>query len=695
MLLSIGYQIAEHIPEYKRLINESIRKHNLNRSMICKKDFPISSLFDLICNPLLELSCSQDKSNPETRIIIIDGLDECCENNENNNDGKNIIVDCINKYFIYFPEWIKCFVTTTPKAKVLQKMRKFNARMIKIEEKHNNIEDLRIYTRERIVSSQSSTLIKDFLHMNLDGLVENLIDLSRGNMLYIELVVNKLISSTDMNEINRFLQTFPHGCDDVYLQLFKNLDEELQLPNVDKKQNSSRASILLLQKFLTVTVAAERAMEVPTLCAFCNCSYEEFQLVLEKSSYKNTFFCVIRGRVHLKNFVLKQLILLHITKSKKENEHSKEQDLGIFHFLDMEDARKFIAKRCITLLNELGITCRTNEGQGRWNHTRTRLDNSGYVTDYVLRHGISHLVDVGMFQEGRKIVLDIGWLMSRTSDVNGVSQDFRRLENGDRVMELIGKTFALSSDALRNDQRQLPSQLIGRLKTTFGQNIQKNEEVMDFLEKLKNHDMYGFSWWCPVSGCWEGATCDDATSFKGHTNCVQAVALSKDRRMVLSGSLDNTVRVWDPKTGDRLKVINVKKRVYSICWNNNDTQFAAGCSDGSIQIYSIQQNFELIKVLQKDYGYQIHSVDWSKDNSLIASGCDNGNLRLWCMLKEKDNGDEQEKEDFTLPHPGRIFSVAFSSTAKRIASGSNDSLVRIFDLISRELTHILQGHSGE
>jgi WD40 repeat protein len=49
---------------------------------------------------------------------------------------------------------------------------------------------------------------------------------------------------------------------------------------------------------------------------------------------------------------------------------------------------------------------------------------------------------------------------------------------------------------------------------------------------------------------WDAATCKPIGSpLQGHTSSVNSVAFSPDGRRLVSGSNDNTLRIWDAATG--------------------------------------------------------------------------------------------------------------------------------------------------
>jgi hypothetical protein len=53
----------------------------------------------------------------------------------------------------------------------------------------------------------------------------------------------------------------------------------------------------------------------------------------------------------------------------------------------------------------------------------------------------------------------------------------------------------------------------------------------------------------------------------GHSNSVWLVAFSHDGTQVVSGSGNNTVRIWDAGSGACLKTLNVSRTVYNVAFD--------------------------------------------------------------------------------------------------------------------------------
>eukprot|EP01090_Pellita_catalonica_P010216 TRINITY_DN2167_c0_g1_i1.p1 TRINITY_DN2167_c0_g1~~TRINITY_DN2167_c0_g1_i1.p1 ORF type:complete len:136 (+),score=10.27 TRINITY_DN2167_c0_g1_i1:331-738(+) len=89
----------------------------------------------------------------------------------------------------------------------------------------------------------------------------------------------------------------------------------------------------------------------------------------------------------------------------------------------------------------------------------------------------------------------------------------------------------------------------------------------------------------------------------------------KGRRLAC-GSWDNTVRVWDSKSGDCLAVIQVKHCVVSVAWSaTEEQQLSTGGTDHSVRIWDIRD-------------LQAPRLMWSADHQkLRLDGCQISNAR--------------------------------------------------------------------
>src|SRR5688572_16865491 len=68
----------------------------------------------------------------------------------------------------------------------------------------------------------------------------------------------------------------------------------------------------------------------------------------------------------------------------------------------------------------------------------------------------------------------------------------------------------------------------------------------------------------------------------GHTGPINAIALSSDGRFLVSGSNDNTIRLWDMATGSVLRtLVGHEKPVLAVAVSGDGRWIASGGDDNS------------------------------------------------------------------------------------------------------------------
>ena len=119
----------------------------------------------------------------------------------------------------------------------------------------------------------------------------------------------------------------------------------------------------------------------------------------------------------------------------------------------------------------------------------------------------------------------------------------------------------MSQSGLRKSPLQIAGQLYGRLmgygrgNGGGGGNEGKKIYVKDIDELLKTVKAWkgpkgSAGWWCPKQQTYEPAGGKCLHTFVGHEGSVYCSAFSKDGTMIVSGSSDKTIRVWNVDTGE-------------------------------------------------------------------------------------------------------------------------------------------------
>ena len=78
-------------------------------------------------------------------------------------------------------------------------------------------------------------------------------------------------------------------------------------------------------------------------------------------------------------------------------------------------------------------------------------------------------------------------------------------------------------------------------------------------------------------------------TLKGHKYSVNSVAYSPDGTKIISGSRDQTIKIWDANTGECLKTLEGhSQRVNSVAFSTDGTKIISGSSDKTVKIWGVE-----------------------------------------------------------------------------------------------------------
>jgi hypothetical protein len=169
-------------------------------------------------------------------------------------------------------------------------------------------------------------------------------------------------------------------------------------------------------------------------------------------------------------------------------------------------------------------------------------------------------------------------------------------------------------------------------------------------------------------------------SFSGHTDWVNSVAFSPDGRSALSGSKDETLKLWDVVTGAEIRVfVGHGSSVDSVAFSPDGRKALSG-GRHKVQLWDVATGEEVGSFA----GYAT-SVAFSPDgrSALFAGGdC----CKLWNLATGK--------EICTFKGVSReVTSVVFSPDGRRALSGSQRHTLRLWDVAAGKEIRIFSGHT--
>jgi FOG: WD40 repeat len=188
---------------------------------------------------------------------------------------------------------------------------------------------------------------------------------------------------------------------------------------------------------------------------------------------------------------------------------------------------------------------------------------------------------------------------------------------------------------------------------------------------------------------WNDATTGQpiGQTLKGHQLDLTSVAFSPDSKLIVSGSKDRTLRLWDANTGQPIgqPLKGHEELVSSVAFSPDGKRIASGSWDKTIRLWDATG--QPIGQPLRGHIAEVTSVAFSPDSKQIVSGSLDKTVRLWGATTGQPIGQPLKG------HEEAVLSVAFSPDNKRIISGSLDKTIRLWDATrGQSIGQPLKGH---
>lgn len=181
---------------------------------------------------------------------------------------------------------------------------------------------------------------------------------------------------------------------------------------------------------------------------------------------------------------------------------------------------------------------------------------------------------------------------------------------------------------------------------------------------------------------------------KGHTSFVNSCCASRrGPQMVVTGSDDGTVKVWDVRKRGYALSFNATFQVMSVCFNDTTNHVLSGGLDNDIKVWDLRQSELAYKMT--GHADSITGLRLSPDGSYLLSNSMDSSVRIW-DVRPYAPADRQLKLFLGAQHgfEKNLLRCAWTPDSTRIAAGSADRFVYIWDTVTRRIVYKLPGHQG-
>ena len=167
---------------------------------------------------------------------------------------------------------------------------------------------------------------------------------------------------------------------------------------------------------------------------------------------------------------------------------------------------------------------------------------------------------------------------------------------------------------------------------------------------------------------------------------ITSVAISVDGTMVVAGSLDKMVRIWDIHSGKLLeKLKGHEDSVYSVAFTPDGKGVISGSLDQTLKFWDVSAVAQRAKTTGSQPSTPTANGDASEKQSISAS--------LTCM-GHRVRIDSFHIFSITDGLQDFVLSTKFTTDSRWIVSGSKDRTVYFWDARTAELQFMLQGHKN-
>ena len=118
-------------------------------------------------------------------------------------------------------------------------------------------------------------------------------------------------------------------------------------------------------------------------------------------------------------------------------------------------------------------------------------------------------------------------------------------------------------------------------------------------------------------------------TLSGHSDSVLSISFSPDGKTVVSGSLDNTTKLWDVANKKEITTLPGQgNAVNSAAFSPDGKRVACGSRDKTIRLWDVVDCEKEIATLS-GHSDCVHSVAFSPDSKIVASASSDKTIKLW------------------------------------------------------------------
>lgn len=196
---------------------------------------------------------------------------------------------------------------------------------------------------------------------------------------------------------------------------------------------------------------------------------------------------------------------------------------------------------------------------------------------------------------------------------------------------------------------------------------------------------------------WQTKSGQLIASLEGHSGTIYAIDFSADEKYILTGSGDGKIKLWETNSGQLLQTAKAHAKAVTSaqfsppcpadqnCPFGNGIYFLSGGGDNKVKLWRTDTQ-ELVLTLSGHEDF-IKAVAFSPNSSFVLTASQDKTARIW---QTKSGKLLHELKNHSAP----ITAIDISADGSRILTASSDSTINIWDSANGKLLHSLKKEQG-
>ena len=164
--------------------------------------------------------------------------------------------------------------------------------------------------------------------------------------------------------------------------------------------------------------------------------------------------------------------------------------------------------------------------------------------------------------------------------------------------------------------------------------------------------------------------------FRGHRKRVNAIAVSGDGQLALSGGQDRTVRQWDVATGNELLRVDHDGPVHAVAITADGRHGLSGSGDKTVRLWDFRPDNAVGMRRLDGHTSAVFAVAFAAGEQIAVSGGADKTVRVWDLATGQSSGSP-------LLHESTVVALA-PTGSDAVLSGCDDGTLYLWDLTSRQ-----------